>query len=278
MADLAPRTTIPTDFAAIDADSYALGSPTHAQLGRALARSDRWLLAHLRRHHAQAWPQGQVTGGALTSECAAPPLTGRNRVSTLWWVPTPLVTQGEWYVRATLPAAATARAVPFVIPGQPIRAARDGDYVLTGTGNPETYGPIPVSMQNLPAGVWIGLVIECDVTVDATVVRAAAERVLPDYVRSTGVEFDPAGLGVPPLRAQVRIFRYEGLNQQFFGPWRRILAVSDDGSEAWTVPGLVTDYAAYGTLADLWFELQALGTSEVHGVSFFELPRAGRLT
>lgn len=198
MAEEAPRLTIPTVVNAIDELAYGsnAGYPTHAALGRQLARNDRTLHANLRRPLlGQAFPLNQTlavpAAGFLNGALFGP-----------WDVEcTPGIRAGSWRIRAVLQASATLIFVPFVEGLWPFAGKSDlnalQDALTDGGGAAETvYGPYSIPLREGPLRVGFVLYSGLVGTADTT---GAVLEWGPNFVRAAGATF--AGLGDPTLTA-----------------------------------------------------------------------------
>ena len=100
--------TIPTALNALDADTYANdgGCPTHAALGRQLARNDRCLHANLRRTHVnQAFAINDLPRFSFYHGCSFGPFPAPC---------TPWVREGDWRLRLSIPNTRGCSRTPAV--------------------------------------------------------------------------------------------------------------------------------------------------------------------
>lgn len=279
----APRLSIPTSFLSLDEALYAPGSASHSFLGQKVSERSRWLLANLRRHYAEAWPENQ-TGDPLLSGLPLPSImngqgAGGVRIALLHWTPTPGVRDGEWWLRINMDLGDSAYIVPFVHPAIPLRSSQDGDFQVVGTGSDASYGPIPVTFPNSQPA-WIGLLafpwFEAGTPVEGDVQFARSNQLI-----STSNEF--VGL-TRPYHSSVRLFKDVAGVRRYYGPWCRIQGVDETDVPGDTVHVAGDHWALTGgerrtvvAADDMQFELRTMGNCDLKSVSFFENALTGRL-
>ena len=125
------KLTIPGSFTGIDDDQYAAGTPGSAFLGQRLAQNDRWLHAYLRRSYDEAFPLIDYTGTDIRPTVSD--LTGTDMLPWHLWG-TPGVKGLTWVLRASLAAAETFLACPYMEGVSQYRAAKDSPHAFTITG------------------------------------------------------------------------------------------------------------------------------------------------
>jgi len=147
MALARPRLTVPVDFEPLDDAQWVAdgGTPMSAWLGRSLAHRDRFLVGHVRRGWAWAYPQEQT----------AQDLPIVADIRGVVFGPRPLVVTGpgpygvgECVIRCSLRAGAYARIRPWSAPmGEQSYVGRGDEYEITGTGSATRYGPFEFSLD-----------------------------------------------------------------------------------------------------------------------------------
>ena len=237
------KLTIPGSFTGIDDDQYAAGTPGSAFLGQRLAQNDRWLHAYLRRSYDEAFPLIDYTGTDIRPTVSD--LTGTDMLPWHLWG-TPGVKGLTWVLRASLAAAETFLACPYMEGVSQYRAANDSPhaFTITGTGAYKNY-EIPAPMHAGPQSV--GLVLYAGLVPGAAPTKVANGTVLEHTATSlttTNVGPNFAALqATPNIRAVVRIVDAVAAGNPLTG-WFQIVGVStnvvaDDTIHihgSWTLP------------------------------------------
>lgn len=283
MANLRPRQIVPSTLEWVDDDQYSPGGgvPTNAMLGRKLIRNDRALSAHCLRGFGQAFALHTTAGIDL------PRIVDQNGTIIGPWPhwTTAGTASGEFYLRAALPAEATALVVPFVAQPsqlQPLTGpVDDAAHTITGAaaGAITNYGPFAVRLSR--GAMRIGLAIyptQDGVAyqsgdVDAATLRnrqtfrtdAAGATLITAWV-TAGTEYD-------------HVIRLASAAGDALSPWKQIISLSEDANANDTVtfwpplePSVSVDDLAKGAL--VW-QSAMMNPVEITSIMFRERPPIG---
>ena len=272
MAEEAVRLAIPAAFNSLDEDCYAnaAGAPTHAALGRQIARNDRLLHANLRRTLVdEAWP------------VASPPKLCRYHGVRIGPYPaptTPGVKAGEWRLRIKPEANAVLSFIPWVDPDMPYPGAwqgMPGGYTHTdGGGAAEaTVGPFTVPLRSQFAPPLMSGVVVVSHLVAGSPTVGSVKSYTADQIQSTAGSFN--ALASPTCRV-IRLSN--SATGEVYAGWRDIVdvrTIDNAGDVAGIWPPLGP--ADRGAGPNLQWEMRSIWSGALYTASFREKPLTGSL-